>query len=37
MGCSEMGGNDSTEVLDGEIINYNSGARIAGDVSQNLG
>lgn len=33
MGCSEIGGNDSTEVLHGEIINYNSGARMAGDVS----
>lgn len=33
MGCSERGGNDSTEVLHGEIINYNSGARMAGDVS----
>lgn len=28
MGCSEIGGNVSTEVLRGEIINYNNGARM---------
>lgn len=26
MGCSKIGGNDSTEVLHGEIINHKSGA-----------